>query len=281
MFEQIIAIDIDERIPNCSQRLSALSKARPLFGQMADDVLSRAPKNTDALLVSIHQSLSEDLLDRFSHLRYVGVLGTSLKKIPLDYCRTRSITVTNVTEYCDQDTAEWVMMKLLQFFRGRTPPMSARAKILGVVGVGAVGRHVIHLAQAFEMKIIYNAQKRHQDLEDSGIKFATKEEIFSCSDVVSVHTPPFFEWLSRDLLQASRKNLCVINTCMGRISPNNDLGDGLYARPDVTIIMDKIAGDHYPELNDRAQIFNESAFATVDARNLLVEKFLANILLAL
>lgn len=275
-FKQILAIDVEQRIPDFTRQISYFSKKSPISKNFVEDQLEiNEPMDVEALVVSIHQTINQTLLEKLPALRYLGVLGTSLKKIPLKYCAARKITVTNVTEYCDHDTAEWVMLKLLEFFRGRR--QSAFGKTMGVIGVGAVGRFVMDLALALGMKVRFNTTRAHPDLLNRGFIQASKEEIFRDSDVVSFHTPAFVSWLSAAMIKMAKPDACLINTCMGRVSVASDLEEMLKEREDITLIMDKIAGVYYPELKGRALISSESAFLTIDAERRLIEKFLHNL----
>lgn len=278
MFSQVLAIDVCERVPNFNARLKAFTVSEPIIYKSADEIISSPLRQSvDAIVISIHQALTEDVLSRLPQLRYIGILGTSVKRIPLAWCNAHNVTVSNITEYCDDDTAEWVIMKTLNFFRSRHPARSARNKILGVIGVGAVGRSVVALARGLHMRVVYNAKGVHRDLDSDDVVLKSKEEIFLTADVITVHTPGFLSWLDADLLRMARPNLCIINTCMGRISVGNDLESVLHERGDITVIMDKIAGDNYPELTGRAQIHAENAFLTEDAELCLVDKFFENL----
>lgn len=272
-------MDVQKRVPDGITRLMPFTVREPIVVANEEEAL-RADIDkecVDGLLVSIYQPVSEKFLNYFSRLRYIGVLGTSTKKLPLSLCKERGITVTNVTQYCDEDTAEWVMMQALVFFRTRSPVRSAANKTLGVIGVGAVGRQIMRYAEAFHMSIAFNSNREHPDLVERGMMVMTKEDIFKHCDVVTLHTPAFLSWLTYPMLMHAREHLCVINTCMGRVAQDHDLERALKERADITLIMDSIAGAAYPELSKRAQIFPEAAYATQDSSSRLIEKFFANL----
>lgn len=277
MFRQVLAIDVAERVGEFSQRMRATSNATPLLVSSVEKLSDTHDnlENVDAIIISIHQDLPESFLQKLPNLSYVGVLGTSLKRIPLEYCRERQITVTNVTEYCDDETAEWVMLQVVKFFRNRPEPLSVCDKRLGVIGVGAVGKQVIKLAQAFHMQVFYNAQAVHSTLSEQGAQFLSKEDLFKTCDVISCHTPPFLSWLTPSMLAQAKNNLCLLNTCMGKISSSHELEDFLNARTDVTYVMDAVAATFYGDLKSRAPTWQEAAYVTVDSKARLIDKFFA------
>lgn len=278
MFKHIVAVDIAQRIADflpriqaCAQKITSVLSSDELVGKASN------VHDAEAILISIYQPLPVSVLHAMPGLRHIFILGTSTKKIPLDYCSDHSISVFNITEYCDHETAEWVMMHLLRHFRESQQPRSLVEKKMCVIGVGAVGKLVIKLARAFAMEVFYNSDHKHPTLEQQGVHYLTKEAAFSSCDVISVHTPPNLSWLSKDLLINASPNLLLINTCMGRICVANELEDALHTRSDITLVMDSIASAHYPDLKNRARIINQPAFSTLDSQARLVDKFFANI----
>ncbi|MES2752136.1 MAG: D-2-hydroxyacid dehydrogenase family protein [Pseudomonadota bacterium] len=59
---------------------------------------------------------------------------------------------------------------------------------LGIVGLGKLGVKVAHIAQALGMNVIAWSQNlTHEACSAAGVAYASKEELFSTSDVVSIH----------------------------------------------------------------------------------------------
>lgn len=281
MFRQMIAIDIQERGIDLHKDLKPFCQNIVQAADCHQAIVFVADKsNVDGLLVSIYQEVPQSLMKQLPSLKYIGVLGTSTKKIPMEYCRERGIDVRAVDEYCDDETAEWVLWQMLELFRRGEQPQSMSDKTLGVFGAGAVGSRVIKRAIAFNMKVLFNARSQHPDLESMGAIPAGKEEIFRTSQVISFHTPAHHQWLDADLLRYSGIGLCLVNTCMGRISVGQDLEQFMGERSDVSLIMDEIAHRSYPDMTGNLQIFNRPAYLTIDADVRLIKKFLMNIELA-
>lgn len=272
MFNQLLAIDVVDRMDDGLKRLSAFSKASPIVVKTASETSSYDLSSVDAVVVSIYQELSESFFQALPKLSYVGVLGTSCKLLPMSYLSSRGVKVRNVSEYCDEETAEWVMLRIAQFFRERTPSLSIAHKKLGVVGVGGVGQKLIHLARAFHMEIFYNSN-RQNSVVDEYATFLSKEEMFATCDVISCHTPAFFPWVTRELLESAKANLCLIDTCMGKISNDDDLERWVRERKDVRVILDAVAGIYYPQLKADSL----KAFDTNDAQKKLVDRFVSNL----
>jgi D-3-phosphoglycerate dehydrogenase len=63
-------------------------------------------------------------------------------------------------------------------------------KTLGILGTGAIGAKVARIARGFEMKVLGYDVYQSKELENEGLlQYVGFDEIFSRSDIVSVHMP--------------------------------------------------------------------------------------------
>lgn len=265
MLKNLLAIDVVERAPKI------LDLGLNVHSSTYDEALSLSDESFDGLAVSIYERIDEALLKKLPHLKAIFILGTSDKNIDTAYCAAHNIQVLSVKHYCDQETAEWVMLEIGKFFRNKELPQSIMGRRLGIIGYGDVGKRVAALAEAFLMEVVVNTSSMPNDP-----RFKSKEEIFKTCDIITFHTPPQTPWLSKDIYKLSKDGQAWINTCMGEIALDGDLADFL-ATGRVKMIMDSIAQKSYPNLSSLAQIYSQPAFDTKDSKNRLQEKFLANI----
>ncbi|MCA9508423.1 MAG: hypothetical protein KC505_08385 [Myxococcales bacterium] len=278
-FKQLIALDVAHRIDNFSQQIKTAALPKPIEINNSDEIFrleSSDRKNADALLISIYTEVSEEHLRALPLLRYIGILGSSTAKIPLNYCQSKNIKVKAVNDYCDYETAEWVIGQIISHFRNCHPAKSVFDKKLGVIGVGNIGGQVLKVATALGMKVYFNARHSHDELIKMGARSAGKEEIFSQCDVISFHTPAHYAWLSDKELRHTKAHALFINSCFGKISLDDCLEKFLHAREDVVMRMDSIAFMSYP-IKNQVIIDERPAYDTIDSRNRLINKFFANI----
>jgi len=107
-------------------------------------------------------------------------------------------------------------------------------KILGIVGLGNIGKKVARLAQAFHMRVqYYDVVRLSGDAEDAlGVRFALFPELLQSSDIVSLHVP--LDTSTRNLIGARELRLMkptaiLINTCRGPVVDEEALYDALVA----------------------------------------------------
>lgn len=115
---------------------------------------------------------------------------------------------------------------------------------VGVVGFGFAGRHYIELLQAFEVEVLcYDPFVDAQTMAAAGAKKADLPEVFSRSDILSLHAPSIdatYRMVNRDTLASMKQGAVLINTARGSLIDEEALAEALragklkYACLDVT-----------------------------------------------
>jgi len=96
------------------------------------------------------------------------------------------------------------------------------SKILGIVGLGEIGREIVKKLAPWGIKIKYYDIIRQNDFENKyNIEFiATLEEIFESCDIISLHIPLIpktHHLIGEELLKKMKKGTLLVNTARGSI----------------------------------------------------------------
>lgn len=177
---------------------------------------------------------------------------TSHGALPL--LSARGILLTNVpdaTADATADTALFLMLGALRNFnpamlslrrspaaqwRGTPPPAyghDPKGKVIGILGLGGIGRAMARRCKALGMSIIYHSRHRVSPaLEASagGARYVSFEELLSSSDVISVHVPlnaATRHLLGRRELALCKKGVVIVNTARGGVIDEAALVDAL------------------------------------------------------
>ncbi|MCO6419972.1 2-hydroxyacid dehydrogenase [Siccirubricoccus sp. KC 17139] len=121
-------------------------------------------------------------------------------------------------------------------WRGNDPSQvklyELRDKVLGIVGLGAIGKKVARLANAFGMTVHYYDIKRVSEAEEDAlsVRFKLLNEILRNADIVSLHVP--LTPASRHMIGAAELKLMkptsyIINTCRGPVIDEAALTEAL------------------------------------------------------
>lgn len=111
-------------------------------------------------------------------------------------------------------------------WRGNNPGavklFELRDKVLGLVGLGAIGKKVARLANAFGMRVQYYDINRVSEAEEDAltVRFRLLGEILATSDIVSLHvplTPASKHMIGAKELASMKRTAFLVNTCRGPV----------------------------------------------------------------
>lgn len=77
-------------------------------------------------------------------------------------------------------------------WRGQpAPPLGhdPQGRILGILGMGGIGRNLKKKAEAFGMTVIYHNRRQLSEELSGGAKYVTFDELLASSDVLSLNLP--------------------------------------------------------------------------------------------
>lgn len=90
-------------------------------------------------------------------------------------------------------------------------------KTAGIIGTGKIGQIFIDICRGFGMNIIaYDPYP----LENSGIEYVSKEELFRRSDIISLHCPltkSTYHIVDEEALKEVKKDVYILNTSRGAL----------------------------------------------------------------
>ena len=91
-------------------------------------------------------------------------------------------------------------------------------KVLGIIGAGNIGREVIKIAQAMDMKILAHTRTFREDAD--GVHYVDLPTLLRESDYVSLHcplTPETRHLINRETLSMMKPTAFLINTSRGAL----------------------------------------------------------------
>ena len=205
--------------------------------------------DADAVLVN-KLPMNESTLKNASYLKYIGVTATGTNNIDFSYTNARGITVTNVAGYSTDVVAQHTialtlyLMENLRYYddyvrsgdyikSASFTHMGKRftelpGKTWGIIGLGAIGRRVARIAEAFGCEVIYYSPSgRKQEVPYEMVDFDT---LLARSDVVSVHAPlteKTHHLMNYEAFCKMKETAVFINVARGPIVDENGLEKAL------------------------------------------------------
>lgn len=225
-FRHIAVINV-LNLPNFAvEKIREYSEAEVVFQITDSDSEEETIKrigSSDAALGSWNTKITPKIIDSCPNLKYIGICGTSLTYVDVKYATTHGVTVKNVTDYGDEATAEYIFGQLLSLARGfngkmwDNSPRELNNKMLGVIGLGAVGKHVAKIGLGFGMKVCYYSRSRNIEYESKGMEYLSLEVILKNSDIISIHTPRDLQILTKKEFSLIKPGSILVNTSIGNV----------------------------------------------------------------
>jgi (S)-sulfolactate dehydrogenase len=208
--------------------------------KLVDDpaALEEALRFADAWIVRNRTQVRGRLLESAANVKVIGRLGVGLDNIDLVACEARGITVIPASGANAESVAEYVVTAALGGLRGAyfsTRAMEAgtwprqmlslgreaAGKVMGIIGLGSIGRLTARKAAALGMRVIAHDPALPTGAEawrDVEAPPRSLDGLLAESDVVSLHVPLTPE--TRGLLDAGRlarmkRDAILINTARG------------------------------------------------------------------
>ncbi len=167
-----------------------------------EELIERIKKADVVINIRAYTHLNAEALASCQKLKLISVWGTGTDNVDLESARKLGITVTNTPGANALSVAEHTIATLLSLARQiplldrevrsgnwpRVDMVQLHGKVLGLFGLGAIGRHVARMAQGLGMEVIaWTFHPSPERAKESGVRFVSKEELLRTADVVSLH----------------------------------------------------------------------------------------------
>ncbi|KAL9104100.1 MAG: hypothetical protein Q9163_000902 [Psora crenata] len=174
--------------------------------------------------------------------------GAGYDQINVSDCTAAGIRVSNVPTIVNAataDTAIFLMLGALRSynlplvnlrkgeFRGkRKPPLGhdPEGKVLGILGMGGIGRDMKKKAEAFGMSVVYHNRSELDPELAGGAKYVSFEELLKTSDVISLNLPlndATHHIISTAEFEKMKTGVVIVNTARGPIMDEAALVEAL------------------------------------------------------
>lgn len=212
-------------LPQTEEAIAGLSESPVDFprdeGQPGLELLVERAGDAEVVLVGPGTPVPAAFFEARPGVRYVGICGTARENVDLAAVERRGIALTNVIDYGDEPTAEFVFMQLVTLARGMGPyqwrdwPTELMAKRIGIIGLGALGSAVANLALGYKMDVRYFSRTRKPAQEALGIEYLDKDELLATSEIIVITTPSNTLTIDAREFELVQPNTIIVQASMG------------------------------------------------------------------
>lgn len=242
-------------------------------------------KDADALLTAFLEIGAREM-DAMPKLKCISVNATGYATIDLEAAKNRNIVVKNVNDYCTNEVADHTMALILALERGLKLYQNdidikhrwqyndfqyarrIQGQVLGICGLGKIGRAVVKRAKVFGMRIIaYSPHCMREDAANLGVRLVDKDTLLAESDIISNHMAQsaenhhFFDYKA---FCKMKRNVIFVNVGRGAAVKEDDLIRALDEGKILAAGLDVLKEEN-PELSRSELINRENVIITPHA----------------
>ena len=205
----------------------------------------------DGVCVFVNDTVNAAVIDRLYEMgvRVVALRCAGFNNVDMKHAFGR-VHVLRVPAYSPYAVAEHTMALLLTsirrihkaYIRTRDYNFSLagmtgfdlHGKTVGVIGTGRIGRVFIDICRGFGMKVLAYDKFPAPGLDNGDtIRYVTLDELFTQSDIISLHAPlteDTYHIIDADALEKCRRGVVLLNTSRGALVDAEALLAGIKSR---------------------------------------------------
>lgn len=225
--------------------------ALTVYDRTPDELI--IPRIADNEIVIINKPvITREIIEACPSVRLICLLATGYNIVDIEAARKHNIPVCNIPSYSTASVAQTAMAHLLEitmrvgeytnlckdgtwtncrdFSFTRGPLTELAGKTVGIIGYGQIGQAFGKLCRAFGMKVLAYAPHRRPELEDDNTRYVNLDELYSNSDIISMHCPVFPEtkkMINRESIAKMKDGAIFLNTSRGQLVDEQALADAL------------------------------------------------------
>lgn len=277
------------------------------YSTTSADELNERVKDAE-IIITNKVIINYDTIVNSPSLKLICVAATGMNNIDLEAAKNNNVLVKNVSGYSTESVAQQTFAMLLSitnhvhyfvnhvqrlaYSKGKiftlvdNPIYELKGKVLGIIGLGDIGRRVAEIASVFGLKVVYYST--------SGIdRSATYErvdlnELLEISDIISIHAPlndKTNNLININTLSRMKSSVILLNNGRGGIVNEQDLVQALNENIILAAGLDVFTEEPLSidsqllkfKNSERLLLFPHIAWSSVEARESLINGVIANI----
>ena len=200
--------------------------------------------------------------------KYICHNGAGYDQIDPDACAKRGIMLTYAPDPVTEATADLAIWLLLGALRQLNPSLSSlrngnfkkgvdfghdpQGKVLGILGMGRIGRAIKARGEPFGLTTLYHNRRALSNEQAAGAEYVSFETLLSESDIISINVPlnaGTKHLIGANEISKMKDGVVIINTARGAIIDEAALADGLEGGKIGAVGLDVY--EHEPAINEK------------------------------
>lgn len=206
-------------------------------------------KDKVALVTLLTDTIDKKIIENVPRLKIIANYAAGYNNIDLETAAKNGTMVTNTPDVLTETTADLSFGMILAIarripevekflrkrkFNGWSPTLflgnDIHHKILGIIGLGRIGKAVARRALGFGMRISYYDKAKLPEKSGLNISYKPLSYIFRNADFITIHTPltpETYHLISDKEIVLMKKTAFIINTAQSSVIDEKALINGL------------------------------------------------------
>lgn len=215
-------------------------KVNPLGRRLTHEELVEFLQDCDSAIIGLDK-INSSVLQKCPNLKLISKYGVGLDNIDFNACKSFNVEVRYPVGVNKRSVSEMALAMMLGLSRNiyttsnqlkngdwnKSGGFELSKKNVGIIGYGNIGKDLAKLLEPFNVNIMANdIDKSVFKNKPDYVKESSKEEIFTSSDFISVHTPLTDETndlINRNNIPLLKDGVILINTARGGIFNQSDV----------------------------------------------------------
>ncbi len=239
---------ITDKINDLAVKIVSKAAQADNLPTMDEDKLCEIIGEYDALLVRSQTKVTSKVIEAGKKLKIIGRAGVGVDNIDVASATQKGIIVVNSPDGNTHAAAEHTIAMMMSMARN-IPSADASVKkglwerskftgvevynkVLGIIGLGKIGSHVLNAALALGMKVIvFDPYASKEAVEKLGAQYCPHlDDFWGQCDFITIHTPKTKETtglINTNTLNRMKKGVRIINCARGGIIDEKALAKAL------------------------------------------------------
>lgn len=247
---------LEEMYPGCTIKFSSYSYAEDLrsFG-----------KDADTIICQIYAYIPAEVINQLNRCKSIAVYGGGYDRVDIAAAKAKGIKVTNVSNYCKEDLADYTMAAMYHFNKSlcdlaskvKQLPWGAQSvtvipnrlshSTLHIIGFNRIGQAVARKALGNDLTVTaYDPYIEAETMEKLGVKKVNWQEGLINADYISLNC--ILNEETTGLVQYEdftrmKPTACLINTARGKIIDEPGMIRALHEGLIRGVMLDVVASE--------------------------------------
>lgn len=218
----------------------------PFDRDLTQDEIIKMSTGAQGLMPMITNNINREIIDHLTTMQIIANYAVGFNNIDIEYARKKGIVVTNTPDILTEATADIAMALILCAarrivegdrlvrkggFKGFYPTfflgVELQNKVLGIYGMGRIGKAIAKRAIPCGLKIIYyDPIHIAEESIDFPAHYVSFDELLKESDFISIHAPlttETYHRFTKKEFRKMKKEAFLINAARGPLVKEEDL----------------------------------------------------------